>query len=138
MTREILRSVAREMTRTKTSRRARAALASGMLRLACLLLLVTFPALAQDDNDAPPISITSPDTGVTFAFGTVKSHTLVWDKGTKMLLAEVTFIDRDDGGPEQTVEDTHTFRLPGVTYDEARKVFIATSSRGAQIPVATL
>jgi hypothetical protein len=109
-----------------------------MLRVLSVLLLATLPALAQEGEDGPPISITSPDSGVTYAFGTVKSHALVWDKNAKVLLAVVTFIDRDDGSEQQTQEDTHRFRLPGVTFDEAHKVFFATTAKGEEIPIATI
>jgi hypothetical protein len=88
---------------------------------------------AQDDG--PPISITSPDTATTYVYGTIKSHALVWNKKEKMLVALVTFIDVDQG-LGQTNDDTHEFRLPGVTFDEAKGVFVATAATGEVIPVA--
>jgi len=89
--------------------------------------------LAQDDG--PPISITSPDVGTTFAYGTIKNHALVWNKNQKVLIARVTFTDADqtNGTPN---DDTHEFRLPGVTFDEAKGIFLATTAKGEVIPVA--
>jgi hypothetical protein len=98
-----------------------------------LTLFSTRVASAQDDG--PPISITSPDTGTTFAYGTVKNHTLIWRKSEKMLIAQVTFAEEDsDYG--QATDDTHEFRLPGVTFDETKGVFFATTAKGDVIPVA--
>jgi len=91
-------------------------------------------ALAQS-NDGPPISITSPDTGTTFALGSIKRRALIWNSGAKILIAQVTFVDtHQDNG--QSDEDTHDFRLPGVTFDEAKALFFAKSSKGELIPVA--
>jgi hypothetical protein len=92
---------------------------------------------AQTDDDAPPISITSPDHGTTFAFATIKTHSLVWDRSQRMMLALVTFTDAqmNEGQPN---DDSHEFRLPGVTYDEAKGMLYATSSTGEVIPVAHL
>jgi len=98
------------------------------------LPLFSFRAFAADD-DGPPISITSPDTATTFAFGTIKNHALVWNKNEKVLIARVTFTDA-----EQTEniaqDDTHDFRLPGVGFDEAKGIFFATTAKGEVIPVA--
>ena len=88
-----------------------------------------------DDGPPPPISITSPDPGTTFAFGTVKDHTLIWRKSDKMLIARVTFTDAELNNG-QSNDDTHEFRLPGVTYDASKGVFFATTSKGELIPVA--
>jgi hypothetical protein len=107
-------------------------------RFAFLALLVLFcpPGfLPADEDEAPPISITSPDTATTFAFGTVKSHALLWKKQAGILVASITFTDAEqaNGTPN---DDTHEFRLPGVTYDEAKGVFFATTTKGEAIPVA--
>jgi hypothetical protein len=100
-----------------------------------LALVSTRVASAQDDG--PPIAITSPDTGTTFAYGTVKSHALVWNKKEKVLIAQVIFADENsDSGPSN--DDTHEFRLPGVTFDEAKGVFFATTAKGEVIPVARI
>lgn len=113
-----------------------------MLRLAVLWLGLTLPALLaqedQPDSYGPLISITSPDTGTTFAFGTIKSHALLWDKKQKMLYAQVTFIQSEEDGELQASEDTHQFRLPGVTFDQAHKLFFATSPKGEQVPIAQM
>jgi hypothetical protein len=104
-----------------------------LLALACLLLSFRLGAKPQDDG--PPISITSPDKGTTYAFGTIKNHALFWSKSQKMLIAQVTFTDENDN-QAMASDDTHEFRLPGVTFDEARGIFTATTSRGEVIPVA--
>ncbi|HEX4140168.1 MAG TPA: hypothetical protein VHY09_07455 [Candidatus Methylacidiphilales bacterium] len=90
--------------------------------------------LARDDG--PPISITSPDTGSTFVYGTLKGRQLYWSKSQKMLIARVTFTDAsmlDNNSPQ---DDSMEFRLPGVAYDEGRGVFSATTAKGEVIPVA--
>jgi hypothetical protein len=100
-----------------------------------LALSLFSPRLLPAQDDGPPISITSPDVATTFAYGTVKNHALVWNKKEKVLIARVTFTDPSpsDGMPS---DDTHEFRLPGVTFDEAKGVFLATTSKGEVIPVA--
>ena len=101
-----------------------------------VLALFLFPRCEADPgDDAPPISIKSPDTGSTFAFGTIKNHSLFWDKKGKMLIVRVTFTD-DDQAFGQSNDDTHEFRLPGVDLDEAKGIFFATSAKGEVIPVA--
>jgi hypothetical protein len=100
-----------------------------------LALTLFSPRVALAQNDGPPISITSPDTGTTFAYGMIKNHALVWNKKEKVLIAKVTFAEADsDSGPSS--DDTHEFRLPGVTFDEAKGVFFATTAKGEVIPVA--
>ena len=96
-------------------------------------LLLARTGFAQDDG--PPISITSPDVGSTFATGTVKSHSLYWDKSGKVLIARVTFSDEETTMTTPT-DDMHEFRLPGVSFDEAKGLFFATSAKGEVIPVA--
>jgi hypothetical protein len=93
------------------------------------------PRLLSAQDDGPPISITSPDAATTFAYGMVKNHALIWHKKEKVLIAQVTFTDpnQSDGTPS---DDTHEFRLPGVSFDEAKGVFFATSAKGEIIPVA--
>ena len=106
----------------------------------CLLFLVlalTFwasPALMAQD-DGPPIAITSPDAGSTFARATIKSRSLYWSKKDKVLLVRVTFTDEESGNG-QVNEDMHEFRLPGVSFDEAKGIFTATTAKGEVIPVA--
>jgi hypothetical protein len=104
-----------------------------------VLALMLFSArivLAQED-DGPPISITSPDVATTFAFGIIKNHALIWDKNAKVLIARVTFTEEDlTNSP--TTDDTHEFRLPGVTFDEAKGIFSATTAKGEVIPVARI
>jgi len=106
----------------------------GLFFLVLAATLFSFRVLfAQDDG--PPISITSPDAATTFAYGTVKNHALVWNKSGKVLIARVTFTDAEQnlGQPN---DDTHEFRLPGVSFDEAKGIFFATSAKGEVIPVA--
>jgi hypothetical protein len=100
-----------------------------------LVLLVALPGFVQAFDDGPPISITSPDNGTTFARAQIKSHTLLWYPNRKMLVACVTFTDSylNNGQPS---DDTHYFQLPGVTLDAAKGIFTATSARGEVIPVA--
>jgi len=107
-----------------------------------VLILALFPfrvAFAQDDdqNEKVPISITSPDTATTYAYGTIKDHALIWNKSDKVLIARVTFTDAESG-PGQADDDTHEFRLPGVNYDEAKGLFFAISEKGEVIPIARM
>jgi len=103
----------------------------------CLIFfsLVFLYPLARGDE--PLISITSPDAGTTFAFGTIKQHSLYWDKKNHELVAHVIFTDvEQDGGPAS--DDIHDFHLPGITFDEAKGLFFATSAQGEAIPVAKI
>lgn len=99
-----------------------------------LFLAAALPLLAEDEN-GPLISIASPDTATTYAFGTIKSRALVWNEKTATLSAEVTFVDEQPDST-QPPEDTHRFRLPGITFDQAHGIFYATSPKGEAIPVA--
>ena len=104
-----------------------------LLFLLLALILSTSRALfAQDEG--PPISITSPDTGTTYSTGTIKERSLYWNKRSKTLIARVTFTDSQSLGTP--VDDVHEFRLPGVTLDEAKGIFFATTAKGEVIPVA--
>jgi hypothetical protein len=100
-----------------------------------LALTLFSPRIVSAEDDGPPISITSPDTATTFVYGMIKNHALVWNKSKKVLIAQVTFTDlnQSNGTPS---DDTHEFRLPGVTFDEAKGVFFATTAKGEVIPVA--
>jgi hypothetical protein len=108
------------------------------LRFVFLVLLLLFSPpgfLPAHEDEGPPISITSPDVATTFAFGSVKSHVLIWNKQARMLIAMVTFTDAEQTDDTPS-DDTHQFRLPGVTYDEAKGLFFATTAKGEAIPVA--
>jgi hypothetical protein len=109
-----------------------------LLFLALAFALLRPGAVAQDEShadDGPPISITSPDTGTTYAFGTIKTHSLYWDKNQKILIARVTFVDENTDSATQS-SDTHEFRVPGITFDGAKGIFTATTAKGDVIPVA--
>ena len=93
-------------------------------------------AIGAPGDDGPPISITSPDQGTTFAFGDIKSRSLYWRKSDKMLIAKVTFTDENWLNNNTASDDTLEFRLPGIALDEAKGIFYATSAKGEQIPVA--
>ena len=97
--------------------------------------LLLAPRLISAADDGPPIAITSPDKATTYAFGSIKSHALIWDKKRQLLIAQVVFIDPEtaSGQPE---DDEHEFRLPGVCFDESKGLFYAVSARGETIPVA--
>jgi hypothetical protein len=100
-------------------------------------IILFAPRLLPAQDEGPPISITSPDIGSTFAYGSIKSHALLWNKSGQVLIARVTFTDvNQDLG--SAGEDTHEFRLPGVTFDEAKGLFFATSAKGEVIPVARI
>ena len=118
-----------------------------MSRFLCLLaaafgVLAPARALAQDSvlskDDGPPISITSPDTGSTFVFGSLKGRQLYWNNRAKMLIARVTFTDADLLDNNSPQDDTMEFRLPGVAFDEARGMFSATTAKGDVIPIARM
>ncbi len=88
---------------------------------------------AQDDG--PPISITSPDAGTTFALGTIKARSLSWDKRAHVLIVRVTFTDAESANGQPN-EDMHEFRIPGISFDEAKGIFSARTAKGEIIPVA--
>jgi len=124
------------MTRLKLLVFGRFVKVAAMIRFSFVLLALALPLFAQEKG-GPLISITSPDTGTTFAYATMKTRALVWNKKDKVLSAQLTFTDapQNNGQPN---EDTHSFRLPGVTLDPARGVFFATSPKGEAVPVARL
>jgi hypothetical protein len=103
--------------------------------LSFLLILALAGSNLRALDDGPAISITSPDVGATFAYGTIKSHLLFWRKSSQMLIVRVTFTDAQQNFGQPN-EDTHEFRLPGITYDSTTGNFCATSSKGDVIPVA--
>ena len=98
-------------------------------------LLAFSPGPAPADDDGPLISITSPDQATTFVYGSIKNHSLVWNKKDKTLVALVTFIDVSDDS-NSTSQDSHEFRLPGIGLDPAKGIFYATASSGQTVPVA--
>jgi hypothetical protein len=100
-----------------------------------LVLALPAAALAQADTP-PPISITSPDTGSTYAYGTLKSRSLYWSAREHMLIARVTYTDSDALENNSPQDDTMDFHLPGITFDHAKGVFSATSAKGEVIPIA--
>jgi hypothetical protein len=106
-----------------------------MLRLILILLAVTALPLLAEQEFSPAISIASPDTATTFVRGVIKSRALVWNDSSHMLSAEVTFED-DQQSDSQPDEDSHRFRLPGITLDPAKGIFYATTPQGEVIPVA--
>jgi hypothetical protein len=107
-----------------------------------LALLLPSLAWAQEDvltkDEGPPISITSPDTGSTFVYGTLKGRQLYWNKSQKLLIARVTYTDASLLDNNSAQDDTMEFRLPGVAFDEAHGVFTATTAKGETIPIAHL
>jgi hypothetical protein len=112
-----------------------------MSRFALILVVALFlfgpTALFAWNNDGPPIVITSPQGGTTFARCDIKNHSLIWNKNRKMLVAVVTFTDaqQNTGTPQ---DDTHYFDLPGVNFDEAKGIFTATAPGGEIIPIAKI
>ena len=106
----------------------------GFIFLALALLLV-LPSGAEPGDDGPPIAITSPDKGSTYVLGKIKNHQLYWSKSQKMLIARVTFTD-EDSTMTTPQDDVHEFRLPGISFDEAKGIFTATTAKGEVIPIA--
>jgi hypothetical protein len=106
-----------------------------MWRTILLFLALGVLSLRAEQEFSPVISIDSPDIATTFPTGTIKHRSLVWNDGTHTLSAEVTFEDVDQTMPEQT-DDTHRFRIPGITLDKVHGIFYATSAKGEAVPVA--
>jgi hypothetical protein len=106
-----------------------------MIRSLLLFLALTASPLLADDEFGPVISIASPDTATTFAFGTIKSRALIWNDSTQTLSAEVTFVDEQQSALQPS-DDTHRFRIPGITLDKAHGIFYAKSASGEVVPVA--
>jgi hypothetical protein len=108
---------------------------SRLFALIALALALLSPRLAFAQDNGPPISITSPDAGSTYVYATLKNRSLLWSKRDQMLVARLTFAQIDDSGG--TIEDdTLEFRLPGITFDEAKGVYSAKSAQGEVIPIA--
>ena len=105
-----------------------------MWRVFLFVMLANSFALA---DDAPPIAITSPDQATTYPLGSIKEHSLIWDKKRQVLIARIVFADVDSSAASNT-EDTCEFRLPGVSFDRARGLFYAASAKGEIIPVAKI
>src|SRR4051812_27712869 len=100
-------------------------------RLVILILaLVLLPSgYLFAEEEGPPISIKSPDTAVTFAYGSIKDRALIWKKKDKVLVARVTFTDAQQNNG-QANDDTHEFKLPGVCLDETKGLFYAVTPKG--------
>jgi hypothetical protein len=105
--------------------------------LSALLSLFLPVVAARAFDDGPPISITSPDAATTYAYSSIKEHELFWDKKTQTLIARVVFtpVDSDSASAD---DDSHNFRLPGVTFDHATGIFSAVTAAGDSIPVAKI
>jgi len=106
-----------------------------MPRLLLFLLALTMLPLLADDEGGPLISIVSPDSATTFAFGSISKRALLWSESSQTFFAEITFVDEQQY-TLQPNDDTHRFRLPGITLDKAHGIFYATSLKGEVIPVA--
>ncbi len=102
---------------------------------AAFFLVLSVLVLRAEQEFSPVISIDSPDTATTYPLGTIKHRALVWNDATQTLSAEVTFVPIDRTSSEDT-DDTHHFRIPGITLDKARGIFYATSPGGEAVPVA--
>ena len=102
-----------------------------------LLLLGCFLAVSlwAEEDEGPAVSIMSPDRATTFVYGSIKARALVWNKKEHVLIARVTFTDAEQSNGSSN-DDTHDFKLPGVTFDEAKGIFSVTTRKGVVIPVA--
>jgi hypothetical protein len=103
----------------------------------CGLALAGFWGTARAQYDGPPVVITSPDQATTFRFASIRQHELIWDKKTAGLIVHIVFTDVTETSASAE-QDSHDFRLPGVTFDEKKGLFYATSNRGEIIPVARI
>ncbi len=92
-----------------------------MLRI-LLFLALSALGLRAEQEFTPLIAIDSPDTATTYPLGTIKHHGLIWNDTTQTMSAEVTFEDVDRTGPEPD-EDTHLFRIPGITLNKSQGIF---------------
>ena len=108
---------------------------SRCLLLLALALTLLLPGFLPAQEAGPVISITSPDAASTFVYATIKNHSLIWSRKYKLLSARVTFTDAQQN-IGQSNDDTHFFKLPGVTFDEVKGVFFATAANGESVPVA--
>jgi len=108
---------------------------SRCVSLFALMLTVILLGTLQAEDEGPLISITSPDRAITFAYGSIKDRVLIWKKKEGVLVARVTFTDAEQSNGSAN-DDTHEFKLPGVTFDEAKGIYYATSPKGVTVPVA--
>jgi hypothetical protein len=70
-------------------------------------------------DDGPLITIQSPETASTFAYGSIKSRSLMWNKQKRMLFAHITFVDGEDGSASAN-QDSFDFEFPGVMLDDTQ------------------
>ena len=84
-------------------------------------------------------SIISPDHHQTFAYGAMISHQLYLGRTRGELAARITFSNwpyDDDDQPRR--DESFDFRFPGIEFDSARRMFLASGRGGQTIPVARL
>ena len=109
-----------------------------MPRFLLILALAVFATgRLPAEDDEPPISITSPDHATTYVYASIQQHALLWDKRSGLLLAHIVFVPVDQEGASGD-NDAHDFRLPGVTFDEKKGLFFATTAKGEVIPIARI
>jgi hypothetical protein len=104
------------------------------MRLAFLLAAIL---AASPSAMADAIKITSPDHAQTFAYGEMISHQLYLNRTEGELVVQIAFSNQpcaDCNDPP--TNESFDFRFPGVQFDSARRVFVATSGHGELIPVA--
>jgi hypothetical protein len=86
---------------------------------------------------AAPTVINSPSHGETLSESSILSEGLHWNARLQRLTAVITFSNEDYASDStQRHDDTLTFALPGVRYDEAGNVFYTTARNGERTPIA--
>lgn len=85
----------------------------------------------------PIVIIRSPDKGESYVYGRVSGRKLYWSDKEKKLYALIT-VDNSlyANSTERAEQETVRFWLPGVEYDEAKKLFFVRGRNGEVIPFA--
>ena len=108
------------------------------LAVAFLTLLISTASRLQagEIDEQLPVSIKSPVSGKTYAFGQIKSRLLNWDAKKNMLIAHVVFTNQYLASGGDIEEDDQYFPIPGITFNATTGFFYAPATDGSQIPIA--
>ncbi len=104
-----------------------------LMGLATLLMAGPVSSLRADS-----VTIISPDKAETYAYSHLTRNKLVWMAKARSLSADVTFSNEQYTGVNEPLRrDSFLFKFPGVTFDPAKKQFVAQDKAGKNVAVAT-
>jgi hypothetical protein len=86
---------------------------------------------------AGSVTILSPDTAQTWAYGYVTEAKFAWSSKEKALYADITFSNDLYATTDEPVQHEYfLFKFPGMMLDPGTKTFYAQDSSGQRVPVA--